>query len=413
MSYTQLYTALHTYFEQNLPYYLDLLKQMVAINSFTANPVGVNTLGRLTAEVFAGLGFVAKTAPSVSAMFGRHLILTRPGRSGRKVGFISHLDTVFPLDEELGHNFVWRQAGDKIYGPGTNDIKGGTVMIYMILAGLRRMIPHIFDEFTWVVLLDAAEEELSGDFGRLCLAELAGETLACLVFESGGYLNQTPTIVTSRKGRATYRVTVEGKGAHAGSNHREGANAIVQLAKIIDRVADFTDYERELTFNIGTVAGGTVINRVPHFASASVEMRAFTPEVFNDGLSRMLALNDRADVRSVVGDYACRVAVEVMEQIAPWPQNTGSDYLFSLWQAAAAEVGQQLIPEARGGLSDGNWTWQALPTIDGLGPIGDNSHCSEQSADGRKEQEYVLVSSFVPRALLNTAGVLKVVESKT
>ena len=67
------------------------------------------------------------------------------------------------------------------------------------------------------------------------------------------------------------------------------------------------------------------------------------------------------------------------------------------------------IEEARGGLSDGNWTWQRFPTLDGLGPTGANPHCSERSPDGSKDQEYVLVPSFVPKALLNTTAILKLV----
>ena len=84
------------YLTQNLPDYLDMLRRMVAINSFTANPAGVDALGQLTAEMFAPLGFTADTVPSVNPEFGRHLVLTRPGQSGRKIGLVTHLDTVFP-----------------------------------------------------------------------------------------------------------------------------------------------------------------------------------------------------------------------------------------------------------------------------------------------------------------------------
>ncbi len=410
MSRPELYQLLQAYLKKHQPFHLDLLKQMVAINSFTANSAGVNALGRLTASAFAELGFTAKTVQSTNLMFGRHVILTRPGRTARKIGLVSHLDTVFPHDEEVRNNFVWREAGDKIYGPGTVDIKGGTVVIYMILAALQAITPETYDEITWVVLLNASEEELLDDFGQLCRQELAGDTLACLVFEGGHEVGGDWTVVVSRKGRATYHVTVEGKGAHAGSSHQEGANAIVQLAKTIQQVAELTDYARDLTFNVGAAAGGTVINRVPHYASAAVEMRAFAPDVFEAGMKSMMALGQQSSVRNAVGDYACQIDIELLEQTAPWARNEGSDYLLSIWQEAAAALGQRVSPEARGGLSDGNWTWQYMPTIDGLGPYGGNSHCSEQSADGRKQQEYVLVSSLVPKALLNTLAILKLIE---
>lgn len=412
MSLPELYQFIQTYLEQHQSFYLDLLRQMVAINSFTANPVGVNALGDLTAAAFANLGFVAERVQSTHPIYGQHLVLTRTGRSGRKIGLVSHLDTVFPPDEELRHNFFWRQEGDRIYGPGTVDIKGGTVVIYMMMAALQAIQPEVYDDITWVILLNASEEDLTKDFGKLCLERLAGETLACLVFEGGHQVDQVWAIVVARKGRATYHVTVEGKGAHAGSSHREGANAIVQLAQVVQNIALLTDYERDLTFNVGTIAGGTVINRVPHYAAAAIEMRAFSPEVFDQGLASILALTGQSTVKNAYGDYACQVKVELLQQTAPWARNEASDRLLAIWQEAAASLGQKVVPEARGGLSDGNRTWRHIPTIDGLGPAGGNSHCSEQSADGRKEQEYVLASSFTPKALLNTAAVLKLVESQ-
>ena len=405
----QTYGCLRSYLEEHQPFYFDLLKQMVAINSFTTNRDGVNKLGRLTADAFALLGFTAQKIPAEDARYGDHLVLTRPGRSNQKIGLVSHLDTVFTKEEERRNNFAWRQVEDKIYGPGAVDIKGGTVLMYMVLAALQAVTPQRFEEITWVVLLNAAEEELARDFGQICLQVLSDTGLACLIFEGGEAVEEAWSVVVARKGRAAYHVTVEGKGAHAGAAHHEGANAVVQLADTIQQVASMTDYERDLTFNVGVAAGGTVINRVPHYASAAVEMRAFSPAVFQEGVSRMLALSDEATVYSAADHYACRVNVKLIEQNAPWAQNEASNRLLSIWQAAGDELGQKVIPEARGGLSDGNWIWQVVPTIDGLGPLGDNSHCSEQSPRGRKEQEYVLASSFVPKALLNTTAILKLI----
>lgn len=412
MSRPELYRQLQTYLEHHQPFYFDLLRQMVSINSFTTNIRGVNAVGQLTAEAFADLGFSARRVQSENPLFGDHFILTRPGQSRRSVALISHLDTVFPRSEEERNNFHWRQVGDKLYGPGTNDIKGGTVVMYMMLAALQQVAPDIYNDITWVVLLNAAEEELTQDFGRVCVETLDETTLACLIFEGGHRLGSNWTVVTSRKGRAIYRIEIEGKAAHAGSSHHEGANAIVQLADVIQRVANLTDYGRDLTFNVGTAAGGTVINRVPHFASAAVEMRTFSSEVFEEGVTQMLALNGASTVRSAVGAYDCEVRVQLLDRAAPWDNNQGSEALLRLWQTAAADLDQRVISEARGGLSDGNWLWQHFPTVDGLGPLGDNSHCSEQSADGRKEQEYALVSSFIPKALLNTVAMLRLVNGR-
>ena len=124
------YNDLRAYLDHNWPAYLDLLHQMVTINSFTLNPRGVNRVGELTAERFAPLGFEAEAVPSAGFRHGRHMVLTRPGQAtpdGRPapaIGLISHLDTVFPEAEEQANEFHFRIAGDRIYGPGTVDIKG-------------------------------------------------------------------------------------------------------------------------------------------------------------------------------------------------------------------------------------------------------------------------------------------------
>ena len=411
MTTSSLTETLTSHFESNLPGYLDLLKRMVAINSFTANAAGVNELGRLTADAFANLGFEAEFVQSAIPHYGRHLVLTRQGSGEQKIGMVSHLDTVFPPEEEERNNFAWREAGDKIYGPGTVDIKGGTVMMYMILEALQQYAPAAFAATTWVLLIDASEEAEAEDFGALCLERLAGpETLACLVFEGGAFDDSAFKIVVTRKGMAVYQVMVEGRAAHAGTSHEQGANAIVQLAHTLTKIGAMTDYERQLTYNVGTVSGGTVTNRVPHQAEARLEMRTFDPEIYQAGIEQMLALNGNSDISSPADDFPCTVNVEILRKTPPWPRNEQTDRLYELWQQTATELGYQTIPEYRGGLSDGNHFWHAIPTTDGLGPSGKNAHCSEQSADGSKEQEYVSVSSFVPKATLNTLAILKLIQ---
>ena len=390
---------LQNYLQENLPRYLETLREWVEINSFTANPAGVDAVGERIAAAFAPLGFEAERIPSVNPDFGHHLVLTRRGNGGPKLGLISHLDTVFPPEEEAANDFHWRVAGDRIYGPGTNDIKGGTLLMLMVLEALRTFAPAEFESATWVLLLNAAEETLSPDFGALCRERLAGGQ-AALVFEAGMYDDGIFQLVTQRKGMATYTIRVEGKAAHAGSQHPLGANAIVQLAQVVQRVADLTDYERDLTFNVGVISGGVVTNRVPHHAEARGEMRTFEVPVFEQGLADLLALQDLPKITSADG-FPCRVEIEITRRTMPWPANPATEGLFTLWKQTAADLGWTVLPESRGGLSDGNHLWDLLPTIDGLGPSGENGHCSERSEDGSKDQEFATLSSFVPKTLLN------------
>lgn len=402
--------TIEDYVRRGMPRYLELLRRWVEINSFSANGPGVDALGDATIPPFEELGFESERVPSVHRGCGHHVVLTRRGRGDVKLGLVSHLDTVFPPEEEVANEFHWRVDGDRVYGPGTVDNKGGTLVLYMVLGALRAAAPEAFDAVTWVVLLDASEETMADDFQALCAQRLAPDARACLVFEGGHRQDGAWTVVVARKGMAVYRLTAEGKAAHAGSAHAEGANAIVQLAGTVQRVAALTDYEQNLTFNVGRISGGTVTNRVPHHAEAAVEMRAFSPEVFTQGVDAMLALAGEPSVRSADGRFDCRVRVEITHQTAPWPRNPATDRLLAVWQEAAASLGAAVVPEERGGLSDGNPLWRVVPTLDGLGPLGANAHCSEQSADGSKEQEYLLISSLAPKAVLNTAALLRLIQ---
>jgi glutamate carboxypeptidase len=402
--------AVVEYLKSQMSDALDLLRQMVAINSFTANREGVNRLGQLTADCFAPLGFVAERVPSTNPAWGDHLVLTRRGRSPRSIAMVSHLDTVFPPEEEERNSFRWQLEGDRIYGPGTNDIKGGTAMMWLVLSALQTQAPTVFEEFTWRLFLDSSEETSSDDFGEVCRARFNGATLAALVFEAEGRLGNDRLIVTARKGRATWRATVSGRGSHAGSTHSQGANAVIQLADTVQRIAGLTDYAHDLTFNVASVSGGTVLNRVPHEAVAEGEFRAFTREQYAQGKAALLALAGPGAVQSPVDGYACSVSVEILSESRPWPRNPGSDRLAAIWRQTGSEIGLSVEAEDRGGLSDGNLIWDAVPTLDGLGPWGDNTHCSERNPDGSKLPEYVEVTSFVPKAALNTLAILKLIE---
>src|SRR5437867_2371758 len=128
---------------------LEFLRQMVGINSYTLNRDGIQRLARMTAGRFAPLGFNTEFVPSRFSEFGDHLVLTRPGKSKRTIAFISHLDTVFPPEEEERNDFHWRPEGDRIYGPGTQDIKGGTMMMWLVLMTLQAQAPAIFEDVTW------------------------------------------------------------------------------------------------------------------------------------------------------------------------------------------------------------------------------------------------------------------------
>jgi glutamate carboxypeptidase len=139
-------------------------------------------------------------------------------------------------------------------------------------------------------------------------------------------------------------------------------------------------------------------------------MRTFSKDVFSQGIHDLLKINDFPALSSDDGSFTCKFKIELIQKNDPWPRNEKTDHLISIWKQAAETLGITIIREERGGLSDGNQLWDFTPTIDGLGPNGMNAHCSERSADGSKDQEYVVRSSFPIKAVLNTIAIQKLLQ---
>lgn len=398
--------------EKRTPEMLTHLERMVGINSFTANAPGVNRHGEQVAALFEPLGFQAELVPSFHPSYGSHLFLTRASSGSavdaRPLVLVSHLDTVYPEDEELRHDFVWRPSASegRIYGPGTVDIKGGTALIWLMLAALRDVAPAVLESTSWFIALNASEEVIATDFAIRVKDRCPAGARAVLVFEGGPVDEDGLHIVTSRKGRAEYRIHASGRGAHAGSSHHTGANAIVALSHAAVKAASITDYTRELTLNVATVRGGTVLNRVPHDAELDLEVRAYDPEMMRLADETLLGL--AGESQEVKG---ARIRVECVGRTAAWPATEHARAVFRHWHEAAGPLGMRVKPVSRGGLSDANYLCDLGPTLDGLGPAGANAHCSEYSVDGSKTPEYVEPSSFVPKALLNLLAIQRLLDS--
>jgi glutamate carboxypeptidase len=416
-----------SYCEEILTESLRHLESMVAINSHSENHAGVRRLGELTAEFFAPLGFQAKFIPSTCG-YGDHLALVKEGQADMSVGFLSHLDTVFTLEEETLRDFHYRvREGqpDRIYGPGTVDIKGGTIVLLMAMQAMKQFFPEEFAAARWTILLDSSEEVGATDFEGICADYFTGAK-GVLVFE-GGIQDDKGNfqIVCARRGIAVCDIEVAGRAAHAGSAHQYGANAIVQLARVIDRMAAITDYNRGLTCNVGVVSGGSVINAVPDHALAKTEMRCFTPAPLEEAMRKVEAMagpwnpeskafEGPGDVKAANDGFPCSIKVRWTNRMHPWPEKDPKTVqLFDVWRQAAEDfLGVSAKPESRGGLSDANRTWNLAPTLDGLGPAGSNAHCSLHNPENNQEQEYALISSFAPKAALNALGTMRLLGSE-
>lgn len=394
--------ALNDYLNEQKDDAMRWLQRMVEINSFTANAAGVNRLGEVTAQYFSELGFQAEAIPSTHPDHGSHLFLRLNEGAKRKVLLVTHLDTVFPPEEELKQKFHWQPepTEGRIYGPGTVDIKGGTVLMGVMLRALRQFAPQKYEETEWFIAANAAEEVMSADFAHRVNERCLTGADAVLVFEGGPRIKDEYHLVTARKGRAEYRITAHGKGAHAGSSYGEGINAIVALCDVVKLVDALADHKNDLTVNVGCIQGGTVLNRVPHEALVELEMRAFDPVVLQKAATAI-------EMLAKTSPHGATITAQCLGTTPAWSSDKRSESLFTHWKTAADMIGLKALATRRGGLSDANYLSHLGPTLDGLGPMGANAHCSERSVDGSKVPEYVEIDSFVPKAAMNVLALVE------
>ena len=313
---------------------------------------------------------------------GDHLLVTADAHcppeaaSGKGILVLSHMDTVHPIGTLTGP-LPYRVEGDRAYGPGAEDMKGGA---YLALAAIRQIQREGGRTSLPIRHLIVSDEEMGSGTSREHIEREAKRARYVLVTEparSGG------KIVTARKGCGDFRVTVKGLAAHAGVEHYLGRNAICEMARQILAIEAMTDYSRDLTVSVGIIRGGTRSNVVPDEAVIDVDVRVPNQELGAEITQSMLALKPC--------DPGCSVIVEGGINRPGYEKTPGIAALFEHAKLLAAEIGFDLQDLKTGGGSDGNFTAGYAPTLDGLGVDGDGGHTLE---------ERLYISSILPRMRL-------------
>lgn len=358
---------------------LGLIERLVLVNSYTENIEGGNAVGELLADEFRAIPGMSVRSVA-SSRFAAHWVAESEAARGSAQGcvaLVGHLDTVFPPGTFEG----FRVEGGIARGPGVLDMKGGLVVILEALRALAA-IGELGRVAVRVGVV--SDEEVGSPEGRSILQrELAGAACA-LAFEAG---RKADAVITARKGTGAARVTARGKAAHAGNNHRDGANAIWALSRFIDRAQRLTDYDRGVTVNIGKVSGGQSKNTVPDLAEAQLDFRYIR---LADGEALVTALHDAA--HAAAADVP-GTTLEVDGGIARAPlERTEANAALYREYAAHAKAAGLGDGEAAlvGGGSDASSTAEiGIPSIDAMGPRGSGFHTRE---------ELIEIESLVPKA---------------
>lgn len=349
------------YFEKSLPQSLLLLRQMVEIESHSLDKSGVDAFALFLSREFAARG--ADTLILHQPVRGNLLRCSlKTGAAGKPVLMLGHLDTVWPRGTVNARPFRLEQ--DSAYGPGIFDMKAGILLSLLVCEALGSGRAAGIN----LVFFFTSDEEMGTDAGRVHLQKVAEECGAVLCLEPplpGGKAK------TFRKGVGGFQVKVTGVAAHAGIDHPKGANAILELCRLIIQFHALTDYQRGITVNAGTIKGGTASNVVPDHAEAEVDFRVAT---VSDG--RWI----EEQVRSLrPSDPRCTVEVCGGLNRPPLERTEAVIRLYEKARAAAAAVGMELGEGSTGGGSDGSLTAaMGIPTLDGLGCAGDDAHASNE-----------------------------------
>jgi glutamate carboxypeptidase len=363
------------------PALLELIRRLVEIESPSDDKAAVDACVAFAAEQVKTLGGRVK----LHRQRGFGDVLEARFGSRAKAGYakpillLGHLDTVWPLGTLK--TMPCRIGDGRLWGPGTLDMKAGVAMAFtaieiLIEAGsLQREI----------VMLLNSDEEVGSPASRPITEKLAAECAAVYVLEPA----QGLAYKTARKGTGNWRIDVKGMAAHAGVDFEKGANAIRELARVVERVSGWTDLKRGLTVNVGVAGGGTRINVIPAEAWAEVDVRIARKA---DG-SRM----ERKFAALKPMDRLCSLTVTGGINRPPMERTRGTVRLFEKARILAAELGFALEEAATGGASDGNFTSAlGIPTLDGLGAVGEGAHARHES---------VLIEHLAPRTAL-LAGML-------
>jgi glutamate carboxypeptidase len=351
------------YFARRTEEMVRTIQQLVEIESPSDQKEAVDRLGAFLAARFEALGGRVKFHQA--ADFGNHLQVDFAGkRSGKPVLLLGHTDTVYPAGTLA--SMPCRVQKQRIWGPGVLDMKSGIVLMLAAIEGLTAW----HSGMPPITVLLVSDEEVGSESSRAITERLARKSAAVLVLEPSYGLRGA--VKTARKGVGEYTVKVTGKAAHSGLDFEKGQSAIVELARQITAISNLVDLKRGLTLNVGVVQGGTRVNVIPAEATATLDVRIARMKDAS-GIDRKL----RA-LRPF--NRKCKLQVTGGINRPPMERTAGVAALYRKACDVASQLGWKLEEAAVGGGSDGNFTASlGIPTLDGLGGVGEGAHAVHES----------------------------------
>jgi glutamate carboxypeptidase len=362
------------------PAELALLKQMVDIDSGTGDAAGARAIDDLLAPRLQALGAQVRLLPAEASKLGDNLVAVLDGPGRGRLLIICHVDTVFPAGEAGRRPYT--EKGDKAFGPGVSDEKGGVAQAVTALGLLKQLGVNDYGRIT---LLAETSEETGSPGTHALIDKLSREADVELNMEPG---DEPDAITVWRKGSTTFTITVHGRAAHAGVDPQDGRNAAVELIHQLGAVETLPHEGDGMTANLTTLKAGDRVNVIPDLATASVNVRV---REAGQMAGVQATLDARAKTPAVLDT---KVVVTSTPAFPPLPTNPRTQALAEQARALYAGLGRPLQLAGNGGASESALAHSAgAAALDGLGPVGGGFHSA---------REYLELGTVTPRLYLLT-----------
>ena len=395
---------------------VDLLRQLVEINSGTKNLEGVRAVGKVLMPQFEALGFKVRWAPMDEVNRAGTLVAQRPcsnpGKCGKRVLLIGHMDTVFEKESPFQHFTMLgpsqdpdrssggdgaphseTKAGSWASGPGTDDMKGGLVVMLTALKALKASGAL---EHADIKVVLSGDEEAAGhplEIARRDMIEAAKNSDAGLEFENTARRDGVYYGSTSRRGSMTWRVTATGETGHSAGvfGPNMGYGAIYELTRVLDAFRTQLP-EEYLTYNVGLVLGGTTAQTNPQETGgeATGKPNIVAPTAIAVGDLRCLSGEQvervQGKMRAIAGQHLAKTdaKIEFYEAYPPQAPTEGNKALLKLLNQVNDSLGQPDMPELdpmKRGAGDSAFIAQYIPTLAGVGSSGSGDHSGAEKID--------------------------------
>jgi glutamate carboxypeptidase len=344
------------------------LERAVMLDSPSDERQAVNVVGEFFAQAFQAVDASVERLPQTA--FGNHLRITW-GDGDRQILILGHMDTVWPLGEAEKRPFcIERDAASGATigtGPGIFDMKGGLVVGLYAVTALREL--GLAPAHRLVFLLNS-DEEVGSPTSREHIEVEARRSEVTLVLEP----SREGALVTWRKGVGRFELEIQGQASHSGAAHSRGVSAVEELAHQILSLEAMTDYGLGTTVNVGVVQGGSVVNVRPASAWANIDLRVTTAK---EGRRMTQAIQGLTPVNPQIS-----IIVSGGMNRPPWEPSPQGQALFERARRVGETLGLDMTPAGTGGGSDGNFTAAlGVPTLDGLGVVGNDAHALTEWID--------------------------------